>query len=116
MQGLTQDLTGKRILVQTSSDSYHAVVQSIDSDSWVIALEDHPVFKEIPPDGIEQGIVQIVDGVNGVNYPVVEGSRWLFRGLEITVDSVVGDLVVCQSRMGQITLAVAYFARLTLVG
>ena len=111
-----QDLTGKRIKVQTSSDCYFAVVQSVDSDSWVIALEDHPVFKEIPNDGIELGIVQVVDGVNGENFPVVAGSRWLFRGLEITVDSVVGDLVVCQSRLGQITLAASHFARLTLVG
>lgn len=110
------DLTGKRILVQTSSDSYHAVVQSVDSDSWVIALEDHPVFKVIPPDGIEQGIVQIVDGVNGVNYPVVEGSRWLFRGLAIEAISVIGDLVVCDSKLGQITLAAACFAHLTLLG
>ncbi|MBD2160404.1 hypothetical protein H6F46_06815 [Limnothrix sp. FACHB-1083] len=111
-----QDLTGKRIKVQTSSDCYFAVVESVDSDSWTVALEDHPVFKVIPSDGIELGVVQVVDGMNGENFPVVAGSRWLFRGLEITVDSVIGDLVVCQSRLGQITLAASYFARLTLVG
>ena len=111
-----QDLTGKRIKVQTAEDCYFAVVQSIDSDSWVIALEDRPVFKEIPNDGIELGVVQIVDGVNGESFPVVAGSSWLFRGLQIAVESVIGDLIVCQSRLGQITLAAAYFARLTLIG
>lgn len=111
-----QDLTGKRIKVQTSDDCYFAVVQSVDSDSWVIVLEDHPVFKEIPNDGIELGVVQIVNSVNGENFPVVAGSRWLFRGLQIAVDSVIDDLVVCQSSLGQITLAAAYFARLTLIG
>lgn len=111
-----QDLTGKRIKVQTSDDCYFAVVQSVHTDSWVVALESEGFFKEIPANGIELGVVQIVDGMNGQNYPVVAGSRWLHHGLEIAVDSVIGDLIVCQSRLGQITLAAAYFARLTLIG
>jgi hypothetical protein len=110
------DLTGKRILVQTSTDTYYAVVQAVGQESWTVALEDHPVFKEIPNNGIELGVVQVVDGVNGVGYPVVEGSRWLFRGLEIEAISVTGDLVVCKSKLGQITLAAACFAHLTLLG
>ena len=110
------DLTGKRIKVQTSSDCYFAVVQSVKRQSWTVALEDDPVFKVIPSDGIEQGIVQIVDGVNDLNFPVVQGSQWLFHGLEIKVISVTGDLVVCDSRLGKTTLAAACFTRLTLIG
>jgi hypothetical protein len=111
-----QDLTGKRIKVTTSSDCYYAVVQSVEQESWTVALEEETCFKVIPADGIEQGIVQIVDGVNGANFPVIEGSQWLFHGLEIKATSVIGDLVICGSRLGQITLAAACFARLTLIG